>query len=174
MAKDLTAVHVRGARVADRDAIEAVTLTAYQEYAAQMPEHWELYRDNIVGTLARMAPADEVVAEREGRLVGSVLLHPAGSVLTGPRGESILLALPEVRLLAVAPEARGLGVGRALMDECIRRARAAGAPALTLHTTDMMRVAMALYQRMGFERAPALDLRPVPGILVKGYRLELR
>src|SRR5215470_8907165 len=125
----LTAVHVRGARPADRAAIEAVTLAAYQEYAAQMPEHWEAYRQNIVGTLGSVEPRDQLVAEREGEIIGCVLLHPAGNSLVGARGEPITLSLPEVRLLAVAPTARGLGVGRALMRECIRRSRQAGARA---------------------------------------------
>src|SRR5215475_3774188 len=42
-------VRVREARASDRGAIEAVTLAAYQEFAPQMPQHWELYRQNIVG-----------------------------------------------------------------------------------------------------------------------------
>ena len=173
MAKDLTAVHVRGARPVDRATIEAVTLAAYQEYAAQMPEHWERYRQNIVGTLSSVEPRDQLVAVRDREIVGCVLLHPAGSTLLGARGEPITLSLPEVRLLAVTPTARGLGVGRALMQECIRRARQAGARALTLHTTDMMRVAMQLYERMGFVRAPELDLSPLPGVLIKGFRFDL-
>ena len=173
MAKDLTAVHVRGARAGDRETIEAITLAAYQEYAAQMPEHWDLYRQNIVGTLGSVDPRDQLVAERDGEIVGSVLVHPAGSTLSGHRGESITLSLPEVRLLAVAPAARGLGVGRALMRECIRRARQSGARALTLHTSDMMRVAMRLYEGMGFARAPELDLSPLPGVFIKGFRLDL-
>ena len=173
MAKDPAAVGIRGARPSDRGPIEAVTLAAYQEYAAQMPEHWELYRQNIVSTLAAVEPGNQMVAEREGRIIGSVLLYPAGTVLGTPRGVSITLVVPEVRLLAVAPAARGLGVGVALMRECIRRARSSGAPALTLHTTDMMRAAMRMYEGMGFTRAPELDLRPLPGVFAKGYRLGL-
>lgn len=173
MAKDLAAVDVRVARPGDRGAIEALTLAAYQEYAALMPAHWELYRRNIVSTLAAADPGEQVVAERGGRLVGSVLLQAAGTVLTTPRGESIRREAPEVRLLAVDPEARGLGVGAALMRECIGRARESGAAALTLHTTDMMRAAMRMYEGMGFERVPELDLRPFPDVLVKGYRLGL-
>src|SRR5262249_56991066 len=81
---------------------------------------------------------------------------------------------PVVRLLAVAPSARGGGIGALLMQECARRARAAGAEALTLHTTDMMQAAMRLYARLGFERAPALDFEPAPGVVAKGFRLDLR
>ena len=40
------------------------------------------------------------------------------------------------------------------MKECIRRARRLGAACLNLHTTDMMQVAMRMYERMGFVRAP--------------------
>jgi hypothetical protein len=45
---------------------------------------------------------------------------------------------------------------------------------LTLHTTDIMRAAMRLYERMGFQRSPELDFQPVPEVIVKGYRLDLR
>jgi GNAT superfamily N-acetyltransferase len=165
-------LRIRDARSDDRDAIEAVTLAAYEQYAALMPAHWEGYRQNILATLAAAQPDAQIVAEEEGRIVGTVLLYPAGTVMAGFGGESITLAEPEVRLLAVAPEARGLGVGVALMNECIRRARQSGAAALTLHTTDIMQAAMRLYARLGFRRAPELDL-PVPGETIKGYRLGL-
>jgi len=82
-------------------------------------------------------------------------------------------ALPEVRLLAVRPGARGGGVGAALMNECSRRARAAGAPALGLHTTDMMRAAVRLYERLGFAADPSRDLEVAPGLVVRAYRLDL-
>jgi GNAT superfamily N-acetyltransferase len=80
---------------------------------------------------------------------------------------------PELRLLAAAPAARGLGVGRALVEACAARARAAGAAALGLHTSRSMVAARALYARLGFVRDPAHDIL-VPGAeLVEGYRLAL-
>ena len=60
------------------------------------------------------------------------------------------------------------------MDECVTRARASGATSLTLHTTDFMQAAVRLYGRLGFVRAPDLDFQPAPGVVVKGYRLDLR
>jgi GNAT superfamily N-acetyltransferase len=165
---------VRDARPADHAAIEALTLAAYEQYAAALsPALWTMYRESIRATLADARPAAQLVAEEGGALVGSVLLFPAGAAMRNPGGTSSPLAWPEVRLLAVAPAARGRGVGRRLMEECIRRARAAGAGALTLHTADIMAVAVRLYERMGFARAPELDITPAPGILAKGYRLPL-
>ncbi len=163
---------IRDARPGDQDAIRQVTLAAYQEYADRMPAHWEAYRQNILATLADPAPAEQIVAEDAGTLVGTVLLYPAGTV-AAPGGTPFRRPGPEARLLAVAPGARGRGIGAALMQECVRRARASGNAVLTLHTTDMMRVARHLYGRMGFVRAPELDFHPAPDLTIQGYRLDL-
>jgi GNAT superfamily N-acetyltransferase len=168
----MTELHIRTARAPDDDAVREVTLAAYQEYAAVMQEHWENYRQSILATLANVYPAEQIVAEQGDTLVGTVLLFPAGTVLTTPDGVSVTLALPEIRLLAVAPAVRGQGIGAALIKECLQRARQAGAKAVTLHTTDLMRVAMQMYERMGFVRAPELDFHPVPEVTIKGYRYQ--
>jgi len=163
---------IRDARRADRDAVRKVTLSAFQQYAAIMPPpRWEAYRENILSTLADVAPAQQIVAEKEGRIVGSVLLYPPGTAFSTP--DEGPLTCPEVRLLAVATEARGQGIGTALMKECIRRSRRLEASCLNLHTTDMMQVAMRMYERMGFVRAPELDFHPDPEVTVKAYRLAL-
>ena len=169
----MSGLTVRGAGPGDRDAIQAVTLAAYLEYAASIPARWEGYRQNIIATLAAAAPGTQIVAIDDDRVVGAVLLYPAGTSIEKPGGTTLTLTWPEVRLLAVAPAARGRGVGAALMNECIHRARSAGATALTLHTTDVMQAAMRLYGRLGFERVHDLDLEPAPGIIAKGYRLDL-
>ena len=61
------------------------------------------------------------------------------------------------RALAVHPAARGNGAARALLatGECL--ARQAGAPVLAFHTVSFMTGAIALYERLGFCRAPQFD-----------------
>jgi ribosomal protein S18 acetylase RimI-like enzyme len=163
---------IRDARGEDRDAALKVTLSAFQQYAGVMPlPRWERYHKNIMTTLTDIPPAQQIVAEKEGIIVGSVLFYPPGTAFSTLEEGS--LTCPEIRLLAVAPEARGLGIGTALMRECIRRARLLGAPCLNLHTTDMMQVAMGMYERMGFVRAPELDFHLDPNVTVKAYRLDL-
>lgn len=163
---------IRDARPSDRHAILDVTLGAYQEYATQMPGLWDGYRRNIVATLEDVGSAEQLVAEQDGAIVGTVLLYPPRRMQVS-RTDSLDMAWPEVRLLAVAPAGRGRGIGAALMQECVRRARKSGAAVLSLHTTDMMRTAQRMYERMGFVRSPELDFHPAPGVTVKGYRLEL-
>jgi len=163
----------RDACTTDLEAIRELTLSAYNEYATLMPAHWHRYRQAILGTLADVKPAEQIVAEQDESLVGSVLLYPAGTVFHTSAGNPVTLAYPEIRLLAVLPAARGRGIGQALVRECIRRARFAGATTITLHTTDAMRVAMRMYERMGFVRAPELDFHPAEDLTIKGYRLDL-
>ncbi|HKX18828.1 MAG TPA: GNAT family N-acetyltransferase [bacterium] len=163
---------IRDARPDDREAVRALTLAAYEEYAAAMPEaFWAVYRRNLVATLDTPGPEDRIVAEDGGVVVGSVFLYPPEAAAYGARAQGS--RWPEVRLLAVPPSARGRGIGQALMDECVHRARVLGAEALGLHTMDMMRAAVRRYERMAFVRAPETDFAPGGGILVKGYRLKL-
>src|SRR5581483_12474318 len=96
-------IHLRDAGVQDRDAIRTVTLSEYEQYSAPLGRLWQVYRDNIIATLADVAPAEQIVAETRDGIVGTVLLYPAGSGIQLPDGASVTLSLPEVRLLAVAP-----------------------------------------------------------------------
>jgi ribosomal protein S18 acetylase RimI-like enzyme len=76
------------------------------------------------------------------------------------------------RLLAVDPAARGRGVGRALVQACLDRARAAGKRRMTLHTTEWMAVARAMYERAGFRREPEGDVQ-LPGVALIAYAADL-
>ena len=57
----MTNLQIRDAVQDDRIAIREVTLAAYQEYASDLPaEHWQLYRQEILRTLADVGPASKV------------------------------------------------------------------------------------------------------------------
>ena len=76
-------------------------------------------------------------------------------------------------MLAVAPWAQGRGVGRALVEACIGRARAEGRSAIAILTRPSMRAAHNLYETLGFERDKAADWEFEPGEWLWGYRLGL-
>lgn len=163
---------IRDARDDERVPIAGLTRRAYAELSSVMaPPAWSALDAAIIGALASDAGAERIVAERGGRLLGSVMLYPASAAAYGSLTSEA--GSPELRLLAVAPEARGLGVGKALVRECIARAHRTGARALGLHTSASMYAARALYARMGFVRAPETDFRPEGAELVEGYRLPL-
>ncbi len=160
---------IRDARPEDGDNIRKVTLAAYEQYADVMP-HWKMYRQHLLATLEEQGPEARIVAERDGEIIGSGLLYPATANVY--ETETANTGWPEIRLLAVAPAERGQGVGKALLDECVRRARASGATTLGLHSEDIMEDAVRMYRRRGFVRAPETDFSPTETALVKGYRLS--
>jgi ribosomal protein S18 acetylase RimI-like enzyme len=65
-----------------------------------------------------------------------------------------------IRLLAVRPEFRQMGVGHKLLEECVRRSRAFGSSTIGLHTTKIMEIARKMYERRGFVRVPKFDFHP--------------
>jgi GNAT superfamily N-acetyltransferase len=163
---------VREARPHDREAIAHLTRLANSEYARVMePSAWAALAQAIEASLGNDTGVTRLVAELDGKVVGSAALYAPDSAAYGSLASAS--AWPEVRLVAVAPLARGRGVARALVNECVRRARASGASVLGLHTSRSMRAAMRLYERMGFVRDPDHDFQPPGAELVEGYLLRL-
>lgn len=91
--------------------------------------------------IASFDPATDAcwIAEKDGRRIGSVAV-----VAKTP-------ALAQLRILIVDAEARGLGVGRRLVAECITFARRAGFARMTLSTYSCLAAARGLYQQAGFQ-----------------------
>ena len=81
------------------------------------------------------------VAEKDGERVGAVLVAK----------ESDKIA--KLRLLHVEREARGLGIGKRLVEECVRFARQAGYQKMTLWTQSILHAARGIYKKAGFQIA---------------------
>ena len=162
---------VRPVRASEPAELEAVGELTYAAYAADgfVTEDDE-YADHLRDAASRAAQAELYVAvDPDGRIAGTVTYCPADSrfrELAGP-GEG------EFRMLAVAPHARGRGVGEALVRTCIERAEELGCSALVLSSMPSQTSAHRVYGRIGFHRTPDLDWSPVAGVDLLGYRLEL-
>jgi len=74
-------------------------------------------------------------------------------------------------MLVVDPAFRGKGIGQALSDACIARARRDGAPIIALHTSPIMSVALPMYLKMGFTKA--YDAPPIFGVAYAVYTKAL-
>ncbi|WP_028746220.1 helix-turn-helix domain-containing GNAT family N-acetyltransferase [Rhizobium mesoamericanum] len=106
---------------------------------------WDLRFEGLVAEvagkfLANFDPSMEYcwIAERGGINIGSILLTNGGD------------GVAKLRLLHVDKAARGLGLGKMLVNECIRFARARQYRQITLWTNDILHAARGIYLKAGF------------------------
>jgi ribosomal protein S18 acetylase RimI-like enzyme len=159
-------VIVRDAEPAEFAAIGELRVAAYQRdgFLSDASNYGETLR-----TLGTDGTGLILTAVAGGQLLGTVMLQLppyAGHVVRGPDEA-------EVRALAVAPEAQGRGVGRALLRAVAGRAARSGVRHLVLCTQSGMDAARHLYASVGFGRLPDRDWSPVPGFTLLAYGLAL-
>lgn len=146
-------MRIRDARPEDHDRIAELTLEAYRRLPRPVSARYE----RIIADVADRAEATTilVVEDEGGRIVGSVTLvledGPYFEHEWGRDGDA------GFRMLAVDPDHADRGIGRALIEACIERARDAGRRRLVITTMPWMEAARGLYERRGFVRREDLD-----------------
>jgi ribosomal protein S18 acetylase RimI-like enzyme len=158
---------VRPARLADFETIAELTVAAYRGDGQTWPGH--AYEPMLRDVAARAAAGELLVcADDAGAVLGAVLFAAAGTQYSELAGDGEA----EFRMLAVAPSAQSRGVGRALVEACLDRARELGCKAVVICVRDFSKDAQRLYARMGFVLAPELDGSPMEGVQLFGLRYD--
>lgn len=151
-----TEITLRAAGLAELDELAGLLEEAYAEFRPHFPARlWRAYLDEIVDVRSRLDGSELIVAELDGRRVGSVGFYPEAARSTLERWPD---GWASIRTLAVLPDARGAGVGELLVRDCLGRAQERRAVAVGLHTNPFMVAANRLYERLGFRRASEFDL----------------
>ncbi|MBM7790668.1 ribosomal protein S18 acetylase RimI-like enzyme [Tenggerimyces flavus] len=144
---------MRDARLTEHDDIGDLLVEVYGGGKLVAPSYLEWVADSA--GRAGAAGLETLVAFLPGstKILGTVALaHPDGGFhYSTSKNEA------QLRLLATRPEARGHGIGTALVAECVARTRLAGYTGLSLDTMLTMPEAQRLYSRLGFDRAPERD-----------------
>ncbi|MGQ0680707.1 MAG: GNAT family N-acetyltransferase [Actinomycetota bacterium] len=160
---------IRSAQPADYSVIVNIVLEAFSENLLLVSKD---FSDSFVTRIEAIHPDQEgcwLIAERCAEPVGAVLLVPGSQ----DRGYQWPQGWSTIHLLAVLPNRRRGGAGRALLNECIARSAGQGRPFLALHTAPFMHGARRLYERAGFVRAAEHDVQSPPDPTGLAYLLEL-
>jgi len=166
-------VLIRVAREEEYAAIGALTVTGYDAdgYLTYPDGSFDHGYAGWLADAASRAQKSTLLAAFDGdELVGTVTWCPYGS------GDAQLAKEPhqgEFRTLSIAPTARGRGIGRALVEHCLDRARSAGLTEVLLFSLREMVPAHRLYAGLGFVRRPELDWTPEPDVELWAFSVTL-
>ncbi len=149
---------IRRAAPGDYESIGLLTVSAYE--SAGMINSNDAYASTLLDAAGRAAKAEVYVLDGPEGLVGTVTLAESGM----PYAEVARPGELEFRMLAVDPAVQGKGLGSELVAFCAAQAAARGLHSLVLCARDINVAAIRLYARLGFDRDPARDLEPVPGV----------
>lgn len=143
---------------------------AQYEYTYKDPSAWQRYLHMMLTSVDNPDVHKIFVAKSDAELVGSIQLFITAEKAYGK--PALVIDSPIIRLLAVHPNARGLGVARILLNYVIQYVRSINETAIYLHTTDAMDKAIQLYVRNGFQRDQSKEFESNHRT-IKCYRLDL-
>ena len=149
-------VFLRSAHPGDSEVLSALALRSKGHWGYDA-KFLAACRDELTMTPERLAALHVVVAELDGRIAGFGSLG-----ISGRRGE--------IRDLFVEPDAIGRGVGRAIMAELRRVARAVGVVRITVDSDPN---AIGFYETQGFVRIGDAISQSIPGRTLPKLELEL-
>lgn len=167
---------VRDLRPDESDALGRLMVKVYSGLEgfpapSEQPHYYEMLAH--IGRFTEKRGARVLVAlTAAGELAGGVVYfsemaeYGSGGIATSIKNTS------GIRLLGVDPRFRQMGAGRTLTQACIALAHEKGHAEVILHTTQAMRIAWGLYERLGFTRSEDLDFLQ-QGFPVFGFRLAL-
>jgi GNAT superfamily N-acetyltransferase len=137
------------------DTLGEITVAAFRELMNE--EGLGSYEEVLRDVASRSDDCDVIVAvgANDHLVMGGVTYVPDA---TRSMSEFSDPDAAGIRMLAVDPQHQGAGIGGALVGACIARARSQHRKRIILHSTPVMEVARAMYEQLGFDSAPELDI----------------
>jgi GNAT superfamily N-acetyltransferase len=164
-------IRLRDYQSSDAENLNRIAVSAFDQFRDHYDD-WPAMRAGLsktsdLGVSGEVIIAELQTAELQNKIAGAVAYF-------GPNSQKAAFfdqRWPIIRMLVVDPAFRGKGIGRALSDACIARARRDGSPVIALHTSSIMSVALPMYLKMGFVKAH--DAPPIFGVVYAVYTKAL-
>ena len=162
----MTDIRIRDYQSSDAENLNRLAVAAFGQFRDHYQD-WPAMLAGLSKTSDLSASGEVIIAELQHAFAGAVAYFGPDR----PKAPFFDQRWPIIRMLVVDPAFRGNGIGRALTDECIARARRDGSPIIALHTSPIMTVALPMYLRMGFVKAH--DAPPIFGAAYAVYTKAL-
>lgn len=167
-------------RNAKEEEFEEIGMLLVEVYSAlhgfpsieESPEYYDMLKN--VGRLTEKPSIELFVAVSEQNKIGGAVVYfhdmkDYGSGGTATKEQNAC----GFRLLGVSNKVRGFGLGKKLTEFCIDKGKKSNAETMVIHTTNSMKLAWKMYERLGFKRANDLDFMQ-GNLPVFGFRLKLK
>jgi len=174
--KKMLMINIRNAHPSEFPQIGNLMVNVYSQLAgfpkpSEQPAYYQMLAN--IGQLTEQPSIELLVAVNpSNQILGGVIFigdmqdYGSGGTATQEKNAA------GFRLLGVSPLSRGLGVGKLLSQACITKARILNRQQVVIHTTEAMKIAWGMYEKLGFVRSEDLDF--MQGQLpVFGFRLSL-
>lgn len=139
----LSEVIIRPVKSMDNAALALIIRKTLEEFNANLPG--TVYFDESTDTLSELfqvPKASYFVAENAGKLLGGAGIYPTAALPAG---------ICELVKMYLLPEARGLGLGKLLMEKCLETAASSGYNQVYLETMPELNKAVPMYEKFGFK-----------------------
>jgi putative acetyltransferase len=144
----LPEISIRPIQPRDNATIATIIRQSLAEFGANKPG--TVYFDPTTDHLFELFEAEPrsryFIAEKQGKILGGAGFYPTDAL---PAGTCELVKM------YLLPEARGMGLGRYMIDHCIATARELGFYQVYLETMPELKKAVAVYEKFGFTRLSA-------------------
>jgi putative acetyltransferase len=141
-------ITIRPIAPSDNAALARAVRDTLAEFGAAKPgtAYYDDATDHLYELFSQTPRSAYFVAEEAGEVLGGGGIFPT---------ENLPADTVELVKLYLLPAARGRGVGKALIEQCLQAARANGYAQIYLETTEELTQAIPLYEKLGFAYLPA-------------------
>jgi GNAT superfamily N-acetyltransferase len=168
--------HVRNATLDEFIEVGKLMIRVYSQLEGfpkevDQPEYYKMLAN--IGELTKKPNTKLLIAISSTNKIAGAVVYFSDMSFYGSGGTATQeMNASGFRLLAVDHDARGHGIGKLLINECIDKAKARNQEQVIIHSTKFMQVAWKMYKKMGFEPSEDLDFiqRNLP---LFGFRLKL-
>ena len=139
----LAKIQIRSIQPSDNPELAVIVRNTLTEFGANVPG--TVYFDPTTDTLFELFQTPKAayfVAEENGKILGGGGIYPT---------EGLPENTCELVKMYLLPEARGIGLGRTLIEKCLQKAGENGFQQVYLETLDELHLALKAYEKLGFQ-----------------------